>query len=195
MPMPIKATKQELRNKISELEETIDRQNEEWNDLVKTYDELKESMSQPTTEGENDIINKLRDENNQLIRDKEQLHAQLEEMSKNFDESAEHIERVGDDKLTELLQENTTLKEDILKLKELWDESAKTYESEIERLKAKKGNPVSVKLSDDEVREIYRLAINKEMTIKAISEKYGIATSTVSDIKAKRTRRSALEGL
>lgn len=192
MAMPLKATKQELREKISELEDIIDRQNEEWNDLVRTYDELKESTLERRTEGENDTINKLRDENNQLIQDKEQLHAQLEELSKKYDE---HVNLDGDEKLQEVLKDNETLRSDILRLKELWEESSNNYETEIAKLKARRGNPVKSKLSDDDVIEIYRLATSKEMSIKAIAEKYGIHTSTVSDIKAKRTRKHILEGL
>lgn len=195
MAMPLKATKQELRDKIAELEDVIDRQNEEWNDLVKAYDELRESLSQPITEGENDIINKQQDEINQLIQDKEELQAQLEEMSRSFDADVEHVERIGDAKLDELLAENATLKNDILTLKELWDESAKNYETEIAQLKARRGNPATTKLSNADVIEIYRLATSKEMTIKAIAEKFGVHTSTVSDIKAKRTRKHMLEGL
>lgn len=81
MPMPAKANKAQLQERIKELEEIVDKQDAEWNDLVKNYDDLKASKG-----ADNDVDITESAEYKALLQQKENAERQLKEMSDKFEE-------------------------------------------------------------------------------------------------------------
>lgn len=91
-PMPVKSTKAQLQERIKELEGIIEKQDLEWNDLVKQYDELKAGGGKSNDEELKQLQEKY-DEVEALMKAKS---TELEEQQRVVKNYKKHIDKLED---------------------------------------------------------------------------------------------------